>query len=182
MTEPTSNSSAPADGVADSAASEPSIFDTIDTALKVVSVESEITAPASEVFELIADPARQPEWDGNDNLGTAASGQRPTGVGSSFITTLTKGVDRENHIVDFEEGRRIAWKPSEVGGEPFGQKWLWEIEATSDRSCLVRHTYDWTELRDPQRLPRAQSIASQNLLASLERLKELAERSAPVEH
>lgn len=172
MTESTSRSSAPSDGAE---ASDASVFDTIDPGLKVVSVEVEIAAPAAEIFELIADPVRQPEWDGNDNLGAAASGQRPTSVGGSFITTLTKGVDRENHIVEFEEGRLIAWKPSEVGGEPFGQKWTWEIEATGERSSLVRQTYDWTELRDPRRLPRAQSTTSQNLLASLEGLKALAE-------
>lgn len=172
MTDPTSNSSAPTDA-AD--ASDDSVFDTIDPALKVVSVEIEIAAPASEIFELIADPVRQPEWDGNDNLGTAAQGQRPTSATGSFITTLTKGVDRENHIVAFEEGRLIAWKPSEVGGEPFGQKWTWEIEATGERSSLVRQTYDWTELRDLQRLPRAQSTTSEHLLASLEGLKALAE-------
>lgn len=172
MSESTPNSSVPTDGTN---ASDGAVFDTIDPALKVVSVEIEIAAPASEIFELIADPVRQPEWDGNDNLGTAASGQRPTGVGSSFITTLTKGVERENHIVDFDEGRLIAWKPSEIGGEPFGQKWVWEVAANGDRSSLVRHTYDWTELRDLPRLPRAQSTTSQNLLASLERLKALAE-------
>lgn len=172
MTDPTSNSSAPTDGVEPS---DDSVFDTIDPSLKVVSAEIEIAAPASEIFELIADPVRQPEWDGNDNLGSAAQGQRPTSATGSFITTLTKGVDRENHIVAFEEGRLIAWKPSEVGGEPFGQKWVWEIEATGERSSLVRQTYDWTELRDPQRLPRARSITSENLLASLEGLKALAE-------
>ena len=152
-----------------------SVFDSIDPVLKVVTAEIEIASPAEAVFDLIADPQRQPEWDGNDNLGSAVDGQRVRGTGGSFITTLTKGVDRENHIVDFAEGRLIAWKPSEVGGEPFGQKWVWEIEPTGDDSVLVRHTYDWTELRDPQRLPRAQSTTAQNLLASLKRLKQLAE-------
>lgn len=172
MTEPTPESF---NAVAGADASDSSVFDTIDPTLKVVSVELEIAAPAAEVFELIADPARQPEWDGNDNLGTAAQGQRVTAAGGSFTTTLTKGVDRENHIVGFDEGRLIAWKPSEVGGEPFGQKWTWEIEATGERSSLVRQTYDWTALRDPQRLPRAQSTKAENLLASMERLKALAE-------
>lgn len=155
--------------------SEESVFDSIDPALKVVSVDLDINAPAAEVFELIADPARQPEWDGNDNLGSAAAGQRVTGVGASFVTTLTKGVERENHIVEFLEGRLIVWKPSEVGGEPFGQKWTWEIEPTGDHSSRARQTYDWTELRDPQRLPRAQSTKAENLKASMERLKALAE-------
>ena len=152
-----------------------SVFDSIDPVLKVVTAEIEIAAPAETVFDLIADPQRQPEWDGNDNLGSAAEGQRVRGTGGSFITTLTKGVERENHIVDFAEGRLIAWKPSEVGGEPFGQKWVWQIEPIGDDSVLVRHVYDWTELRDPQCLPRAQSITAAKLLASLKRLKQLAE-------
>ena len=152
-----------------------SVFDSIDPVLKVVTAEIEIAAPAETVFDLIADPQRQPEWDGNDNLGSAAEGQRVRGTGGSFITTLTKGVERENHIVDFAEGRLIAWKPSEVGGEPFVQKWVWQIEPIGDDSVLVRHVYDWTELRDPQCLPRAQSITAAKLLASLKRLKQLAE-------
>ncbi|HEY5152134.1 MAG TPA: polyketide cyclase, partial [Mycobacterium sp.] len=36
---------------------------------RVVSARREIAAPAATIFELVADPARQPEWDGNDNLG-----------------------------------------------------------------------------------------------------------------
>ncbi|NNV08936.1 polyketide cyclase, partial [Geobacillus sp. MMMUD3] len=34
------------------------VFDAIDPALKVVSAEITVDAPAAEVFELIADPAR----------------------------------------------------------------------------------------------------------------------------
>ena len=151
------------------------VFDAIDPALKVVSAEITVDAPGAEVFELIADPARQPEWDGNDNLGSAASGQRVTETGGSFVTTLTKGVERENHVVDFVEGRRIAWMPSEVGEPPLGHMWIWEIEAAGDESVLVRQTYDWTRLRDPKRLPRAQSTTVETLLASMERLKALAE-------
>ena len=151
------------------------VFDAIDPALKVVSAEITIAAPAAAVFDLIADPARQPEWDGNDNLGSAAAGQRVTEAGGSFVTTLTKGVDRENHVVDFVEGRRIAWMPSEVGQPPLGHKWMWEIEAAGDESVLVRQTYDWTQLRDPKRLSRAQSTTAETLLASMERLRTLAE-------
>jgi uncharacterized protein YndB with AHSA1/START domain len=58
---------------------DPSVFDSIDPALKVVSTEIDVEAPAEAVFELIADPGRQPEWDGNDNLGSAPEGQRVRG-------------------------------------------------------------------------------------------------------
>src|ERR1700745_4201316 len=41
-------------------------------ASRVISVSREIAAAPELVFELIADPARQPGWDGNDNLAEAA--------------------------------------------------------------------------------------------------------------
>jgi hypothetical protein len=40
----------------------------------------------------------------------------------------------------------------------------------------VTHTYDWTQLRDEARLPRARSTTADNLRASLDRLAALAER------
>ena len=43
---------------------------------RVVSVSREVRAESDRIFELIADPSRQPEWDGNDNLAEAAPGQR----------------------------------------------------------------------------------------------------------
>ena len=80
---------------------------------KVASATLEIAAPADRIFELIADPAEQPSWDGNDNLAEAATGQRVRGVGDVFLTTISQGGVRENHVVEFEEGRLIAWRPSE---------------------------------------------------------------------
>ena len=77
-----------------------------------------IAAPAADIFELIADPARQPSWDGNHNLAAAAEGQRVHGVGDVFVTTVHTGTDRENHVVEFAEGRLIAWRPAEVGQAP----------------------------------------------------------------
>jgi len=35
---------------------------------RVVSASREIAAGPERIFELIADPAQQPRWDGNDNL------------------------------------------------------------------------------------------------------------------
>ncbi|WP_404463810.1 SRPBCC family protein [Micrococcus antarcticus] len=143
---------------------------------RVVSATRHVDAPAGVVFELIADPSRQPEWDSNDNLAEAAPGRRVTAVGDVFVMTLTKGEDRENRVVEFEEGRRIAWKPSEVGGEPFGQLWRWEVEDDDDGGCRVTHTYDWTRLADPQRIRRALRTGEEQLRASIDRLAELAGR------
>lgn len=145
---------------------------------RIVSASRRIKAPAATIFELIADPAKQPEWDGNDNLAEADSGQRVTAEGQSFRMNLTKGAVRENRVVEFVEGRRIAWMPGEVGGAPFGQLWRWQIEPQDDGSSLVTQTYDWTRLHDEKREARARATTSEKLLASIDRLAELAERSA----
>jgi len=146
---------------------------------QVVSASRRIAAPAAVIFELIADPARQPEWDGNDNLGHAAPGQRVRGVGDVFTMTLalTYGADRENHVVEFDEGRLIAWRPSEVGTPPFGHLWRWELAPVDDATTVVTHTYDWTQLTDPKRLERARATTADKLEASIDRLAALAERS-----
>src|ERR1700728_5244480 len=95
-----------------------------DDAPRVVSASREIAALPELIFELIADPAQQPRWDGNDNLAEAAAGQRIHGVGDVFNMTLTGGAVRENHVVEFDEGRRIAWPPAEPGQPPPGHL-LW---------------------------------------------------------
>jgi uncharacterized protein YndB with AHSA1/START domain len=142
----------------------------------VVSASREIAAPADKIFELVADPALQPRWDANDNLADARAGQRVRAVGDVFTTTLTVGSDRTNHVVEFDEGRLIAWRPSEPGMEPPGHLWRWQLEPVDDARTLVTHTYDWSRLTDEMRLPRARATTADKLQASIDKLAELAER------
>jgi uncharacterized protein YndB with AHSA1/START domain len=143
---------------------------------RVVSASRVIEADHAVIFEWIADPARQPEWDGNDNLAAAGPGQRVHAVGDTFTTLLTRGSTRVNHVVEIVEGRRIAWRPSEPGQQPPGHLWRWELEPRDDGATLVVHTYDWTELRDPARLEKARSTTADRLQASLDRLAAIVER------
>ena len=142
----------------------------------MISAGREIAAPAERIFELIADPAEQPRWDGNDNLDSAAAGQRVRGVGEVFTMKLTKGSIRENHIVEFEEGRRIAWMPAEPGKDRPGHLWRRELEPLGPARTRVTCTYDWTRLTDEKRLERARSTTPDRLQASLTRLASLAEQ------
>ena len=142
---------------------------------RIVSASRDIAAPAALVFDLIADPARQPEWDGNDNLTEAAPGQRVRGVGDVFTMTLTNGQVRENHITEFDEGRLVAWKPAPVGEPAPGHLWRWELAPLADGGTRVTHTYDWTRLHDEQRLPRARATTADRLAASVDRLAARAE-------
>lgn len=142
---------------------------------RIVSASREIAAGADALFELIADPAQQPRWDGNDNLSIAAPGQRIRSVGDVFTMTTTKGAIRENHVVEFAEGRRVAWRPAAPGEQPPGHLWRWELEPIDASHTRVTHTYDWTLLTDEKRLPRARATTADRLAASLERLAALAE-------
>ena len=142
---------------------------------KVVSASGEIAADAATVFEFIAEPTKQIAWDGNDNLSEARPGERVHAVGDVFTMTTTKGNVRENHIVEFEEGRRIAWLPSGPGEEPPGHLWRWELEPIDATRTRVTHTYDWTNLTDETRFERARSTTPDKLHASLIRLATLAE-------
>ncbi len=142
---------------------------------RVVTASREISADAGRIFDLIADPAQQPRWDGNDNLGQAAPGQRVRQVGDVFSMTLARGAVRENHVVEFDEGRLIAWTPAEPGQKPPGHLWRWELEPAGPARTRVTHTYDWTRLTDENRLPRARATTAGMLGLSLDRLADLAE-------
>jgi uncharacterized protein YndB with AHSA1/START domain len=135
----------------------------------------EVAATTEVIFELIADPSQQPRWDGNDNLARAPEGQRVRGTGDVFTMTLTRGGVRENHVVEFEEGRCIAWQPADPGQRPAGHLWRWELEPLGGARTRVTHTYDWSNLTDEKRYARAQATTAEMLQASLERLAEVAE-------
>ena len=144
---------------------------------RIVSASREIAAGPERIFELIADPATQPSWDGNDNLAWAPPGQRVRGAGAVFTMTLTRGSVRENHVVEFDEGRRIAWMPAEPGQKRPGHLWRWELEPAGAARTRVTCTYDWTQLTDENRLARARATTADRLRASLDRLAALAEGS-----
>ena len=91
--------------------------------------------------------------------------------------TLTGGAVRENHVVEFDEGRRIAWTPAEPGRQPPGHLWRWELEAIGGSGTRVTQTYDWTKLTDENRFGRARATTADRLRASLDRLAALAEES-----
>jgi len=144
---------------------------------RVVSASREIAAEPERIFELIADPAVQPSWDGNDNLAGAAAGQRVRRVGDVFTMALTNGGIRENHVVEFEEGRRIAWMPAVPGQQRPGHLWRWELEPAGPSGTLVTCTYDWTLLTDESRFRTARATTPDRLQASLDLLAALAEGS-----
>ena len=140
----------------------------------IVSATRVMSASAETIFDLIAEPSIQPSWDGNNNLASAAPGQRVHQVGDVFKTTLTNGAVRENHVVEFIEGSKIAWRPAEPGKKPPGHLWRWELNPINATLTSVTHTYDWTELTDSTRLAVARAMTPDKLRESMDRLAVLA--------
>ncbi len=146
------------------------------TEQRIVQASRTVNASAAEIFELIADPARQPEWDGNDNLAEAPAGQRITGSDQEFTMKLTNGESRTNYVVEFEEGRRIAWNPAPTGEQPRGHLFRWELNPIDEHTTEVTHTYDWSKLTDETRFARARSYTEEALMSSVNRLAQQVEK------
>lgn len=142
---------------------------------RIVVGERIVKAPAARIFNLIADPAEQPRWDGNDNLTEAPQGQRVHAVGEAFTMLTSKGKTKVNHIVAFDEGRTIAWQTADLGHRPPGHIWRWDLVPIDSTTTRVIHTYDWTGVTDEARWPRHRQTSAANLVASIDRLAALAE-------
>ncbi|BAX90374.1 SRPBCC family protein [Mycobacterium shigaense] len=145
---------------------------------QIVSATRAISASADTIFELIAEPSNQPRWDGNDNLASAAPGQRVRQIGDVFKMTLTNGAVRENHVVEFIEGSKIAWRPADPGKQPPGHLWRWELSPINATLTNVTHTYDWSALTDRNRMEKARATTPEMLRESMDKLAMLAQSAA----
>jgi uncharacterized protein YndB with AHSA1/START domain len=79
----------------------------------IISLTRDIPAPATAVFDLLARPSKHPLIDGSGSVRKARSG----GPDRLFLSARF-GMDMRiglpyrilNEVVEFEEGRRIAWR------------------------------------------------------------------------
>lgn len=145
-----------------------------------VTVQRLIPAPASVIFDLLADPARHQEIDGSGTVQEARSGQageRRLGLGDVFGMNMDWGVGyaTRNTVTEFEENRRIAWSTgggallSQVLG---GRTWRYELEPHED-GTIVRETWDigtevWVSRPFVRRLAE---MTRRNMARTLERIE-----------
>ena len=104
-----------------------------------------IAAPAAVIFDLLADPARHAAFDGSGTVQAArADAPARLALGARFGMDMKVGVPYRmtNTVVEFEEGRRIAWK--HVGGHV----WRYLLEPSADgSSTTVTEQFDWSTAR-----------------------------------
>ena len=112
----------------------------------LLSVERFVAAPPEAVFELLVDPARHVDIDGGDSVRAARSGGRRLGLGDRFGMDMHLGrtYSTLNTVVEFEEGRRIAWQTTATGllSKVLGGRiWRYVLEPV-DGGTLVTETWD----------------------------------------
>ncbi|HEV3498024.1 MAG TPA: SRPBCC family protein [Actinomycetes bacterium] len=99
-----------------------------------------IAAPPETIFDVLADPAMHPVIDGTDSVRAPTEGGRPRlALGSEFGMRMRIVVPYRitNRVVEFEEGRRIAW--THIGGA----RWRYELQPV-EGGTRVTETYDWS--------------------------------------
>lgn len=111
------------------------------------SVERLIAAPPEAIFELLADPRRHHEIDGSGTVREAKGAPERLALGAKFGMSMKLGIpySMENEVIEFEEGRRIAWQtrsPSPLLSRVVGGRiWRYELEPV-DGGTRLRETWD----------------------------------------
>jgi len=145
----------------------------------VVTVERFIPAPASQIFDLLADPSRHQDIDGSGTVRRARGSAERLQLGSRFGMSMKLGVPyvMESTVIEFEENRRVAWQtrgPTAVGRLVGGRIWRYELEP-QDGGTLVRESWDISQESAVTRpaVKRAGKATAKNMAATLERIEQL---------
>ena len=138
----------------------------------LVSESRVIAADPQAIFDIVADPAMHPVMDGSGTVQAVQESAPPRlELGATFGMDMKLGAPYKitNEVVEFEEGRRIAWRHFN------GHLWRYLFEPV-DGGTKVTEQWDarrvWNKLA--LRVARFPSRNRAGILATLEKLDRLA--------
>ena len=149
---------------------------------KQITVSRTIDAPASEVFDVLSNPARHVELDGSGFVVSDERSDRITANGQKFRMNMSgdhMGGDyqTDNHVTGYDANSLLAWQTTPAGTDPLGWEWVWRLEQQGPDQTLVTHTYDWSKVTDKDVLQKVSfPLVSEHQLE--ETLGKLAEASS----
>jgi hypothetical protein len=117
-----------------------------------VKVSRRIGASAAAIFGVLADPGRHVELDGSGMVRGAVTTTPISGVGDVFVMKMyfaeLGDYEMNNHVVEYEPGRRIGWEPESGRGHPgagagrWGHRWSYELVPDGPDATIVTEVYD----------------------------------------
>ena len=146
----------------------------------VESVERLIPSPPAPIFDLIADPDRHQDIDGSgtvrDVKGDAKDQPARLTLGSRFAMSMKIGIPYSmvSEVIEFEDGRRIAWQSRPpIGGRLAGGRiWRYELEPV-DGGTRVRESWDISQEKIKAIVRPARKRTREAMERTLERIEEL---------
>jgi hypothetical protein len=133
-----------------------------------------VPASAADIFELLATPAKHSLIDGSNTvMGVQPGTPERLSPGAKFGMNMKIGGRYKilNHVVEFEEGRRIAWRHFA------GHVWRYILEPVGENSTVVTEQFDPRNARSPLvlKIIRATQRNQKSIDLTLNRLVEWAE-------
>jgi len=159
--------------------------ETSDSSRNIATVERVIKAPASAIFDLLADPSRHHEIDGSGTVkgvsgDTAGKGSQRVALGSTFGMSMKMGIGytMENTVVEFEENVRIAWQPRPTQAVMAwfvgGRIWRYQL-VVQEGGTLVRESWDISQEKQPWMVRSLRSKTVDSMTKTLERIAQVVE-------
>jgi hypothetical protein len=158
-----------------------------------VVVARQINAPAAEIFQILADPARHITLDGSGMLRGADTCVPISGIGDVFVMKMHNSqlgdYEMNNHVVEYELNRRLSWEPEAGRGHPdatansaqrrWGHRWTFELTPLGRDATVVTETYDCSQAPENQRVRMDNGkVWIESMTKTLERLGALCARRA----
>ena len=122
-----------------------------------------IPAPATEIFPVLATPARHLDLDGSGMLRGAIT-DHPMREAGDFFDMRMYYVEHgdyqmRNHIVEFEPDAKIIWEPESWIGHPdygrpdarWGQRWGFQLVPEGPDATIVTEIYDCSRVPADER-------------------------------
>jgi uncharacterized protein YndB with AHSA1/START domain len=147
---------------------------------QLISESTTIDAPPDVVFAILTDPRQHSRIDGSGSVGSViAAPERLTAKGQTFTLRMKLfGVPYliRNRVVEFEAGRRIAWRHFTAN------RWRYELAPTADGGTTVTETFDTSRANKITdgvvRWAKFPERNREGIVGTLERLKKAAEKDA----
>jgi len=132
-----------------------------DDEYQPVTVSRRIGAAAHDIFRILADPVRHLELDGSESLRGARSDTVISRVGDVFVMKMyfphLGDYEMNNHVVEYEQDRRIGWEPESGLGHPeagssWGQRWSYQLAPDGPDATVVTEIYDCSRVPEDERI------------------------------